>query len=466
MTHLDPAGLRILPHSEEAEKGVLGSILLSPDVIGKAYESGLTPEAFYDRRHQALFSALSDMRAENITIDAITIGEWLKNHHSLDKVGGYDYLVKLQDFTMVPSHITFYSEIVLQKKLFRNIIEGSSELIDMAYKGEADESELIQKAQSLSLSLSTSESNTGKQEAAESIKQSYQDALNGVIQGIPTPFPKINKFTGGAPKGLVTLLAGRSGKGKSFNLAGWYEFLGSRVDIENHPSTIMCFEDGIETTMARMASKVGKYSHRKLMNGQGKPDWIEWSAKCLDKVVDYPIEFVSKKMTIEEIRNRLYTDKEKRGIELAVIDGFKDIKRPGDKYNDTGYEEYLSQELTDIARRLDISIVVVMHLTKIDHNVEITKERIRGSGQIVSDCRVAWALQDYVQWRPEEKAAYGDQLYETDEFGNRCIYAFEVLKINNGIECRVPVRKNLDIATFTELTKLEDMVSEGYDGML
>lgn len=446
--------LRLLPYSEECERGVLGSILLDPSgAMRKCFRIGLDSSAFYDRRHQTLYAELVSMAQKNSRcMDAITIAEWLKSKSALEKVGGYDYLIELQDSTIVPAHVEHYAATLQRCRLKRNIIEQASAAIDCAYRHDSDERQIAEALQNLTLDISATEADTGKEEAATAILEGYADAKAGILKGVPLPFEKINKATGGAPKGLVTVLCGRGGKGKSMFLAHWLNDLG----MKGIPATSFCLEDGIELTMARMASCRGKYSHMKMSQGRGRPDWYKLAAESLDVVKAYPVEFVSKKMTIHEIRNRLYSDKETRSIQLAIIDGFKDILRPGDKYNDTGTEEYLSQQLTDIARRLDIAIVVVHHLQKIQDGEQISLTNIRGSAQIVNDCRVAWALQDCVQWNDGEKAKYGFALNEHED-GTPAIYAFHVLKITQGVPCRVPIRKKLDISRFEELT-IEDEI--------
>ena len=114
----EAGSLRIPPHSAEAERGVLGSILLDPTgSIDKSLARRMRAESFYDRRHQLLFEQLVDMSQANIPMDAVTIGQWLKEHDALDKVGGYDYLVELQDSTLVPAHVEHYCDIVQEKSL-------------------------------------------------------------------------------------------------------------------------------------------------------------------------------------------------------------------------------------------------------------------------------------------------------------------------------------------------------------
>ena len=151
------ADLKIPPHSEEAERGTLGSILLDHDAI---FRCDISPDAFYDRRHQTLFAELSEMSNANLPMDAISIGEWLKKRGVLDKVGGYDYLIELQDATLVPSHIKFYADTVKEKKLLRDIIQRSSEATDLAYRGDTDGVEIVSKfgADMLDLSMMEHES--------------------------------------------------------------------------------------------------------------------------------------------------------------------------------------------------------------------------------------------------------------------------------------------------------------------
>ena len=92
--------LKIPPHSIEAERGVLGSILLDPrNSLDKLVALNVKLESFYDQRHQTLFGQLLEMSLTTAAMDAITIGQWLKEKKVLEKVGGYDYLVELQDST-------------------------------------------------------------------------------------------------------------------------------------------------------------------------------------------------------------------------------------------------------------------------------------------------------------------------------------------------------------------------------
>jgi replicative DNA helicase len=212
------AGLRVPPHSEEAERGVLGSILLDPaSAIDKCLAKRLGSDSFYDRRHQALFEQMVDMNQANKVMDAITIAEWLKDHNALEKVGGYDYLVQLQDSTMVPAHVEFYCDIVQEKNLYRRLIEHSNEVTDSAYKGEEDAALLVSQAEASLFDLG-SHGGDKIPDWKESIKHVFTEINkdpNDIDHGVTTGYEGLNERLRGLAKTDMIVLAARPAMGKT-----------------------------------------------------------------------------------------------------------------------------------------------------------------------------------------------------------------------------------------------------------
>ena len=214
----DPTGLRIPPHSEEAERGVLGSILLDPvGAIDKCLAKRLGSDSFYDRRHQALFEHMVDMNQANVPMDAITIAEWLKSKNAIEKVGGYDYLVQLQDSTLVPAHVEFYCDIVLDKKLYRRLIEQSSEAIDAAYKAEQDASLLISEAEESLFALSShgAEQIPDWKDTVKDVFTELNKDPNDIDVGVSTGYKGLNDVLRGLAKTDMIVLAARPAMGKT-----------------------------------------------------------------------------------------------------------------------------------------------------------------------------------------------------------------------------------------------------------
>src|SRR3989442_15593672 len=119
-TSADPAKIdRLPPHSPEAEQGVLGCVLLSPnDCMGECIEKFKSgAEVFYDLRHQTIFSALAEMYDSREAIDVITLQQRLKNKQLLEEVGGIPYLAGLPDIVPSSANLAYYLEIVQEKYL-------------------------------------------------------------------------------------------------------------------------------------------------------------------------------------------------------------------------------------------------------------------------------------------------------------------------------------------------------------
>ena len=215
----EASSLRIPPHSAEAERGVLGSILLDPTgSIDKSLARRMRAESFYDRRHQLLFEQLVDMSQANIPMDAVTIGQWLKEHDALDKVGGYDYLVELQDSTLVPAHVEHYCDIVQEKYLRRRLIEKSVETIESAYLDEQEASLLIGEAEGALFDLSGS----GEQEVPpwkDSVRSAFTEIENRdpnqLMSGVTTGYIGLNERLGGLNNTDMVVLAARPAMGLS-----------------------------------------------------------------------------------------------------------------------------------------------------------------------------------------------------------------------------------------------------------
>ena len=122
-TSVNPAAARVPPYSAEAERGVLGSLLLDAPRVVEAYERGvLSPEAFFVPAHRVIFETAQKMSAAGLAIDVVTLTEYLRNAGRLDEAGGAAGLEKILDSTPSAAHAEHYIEIVRQKALLRQVL--------------------------------------------------------------------------------------------------------------------------------------------------------------------------------------------------------------------------------------------------------------------------------------------------------------------------------------------------------
>src|SRR5882724_13606647 len=129
---------RLPPHSPEAELGVLGCVLLSPnECMGQSIEKFKSgAEVFYDLRHQTIFSALAEMYDAREAIDLITVQQRLKNKQLLDEVGGIPYLAALPATVPSSANLSYYLDIVQEKYLLRKMIRICTEVVGRVYDYE------------------------------------------------------------------------------------------------------------------------------------------------------------------------------------------------------------------------------------------------------------------------------------------------------------------------------------------
>jgi len=388
--------LRLPPYNEEAERGVLGSALIESErVLKLCGEKGITSESFYIPSHRILFNELQGMKCTSV-IDLLTVSDSLRKNGMLDQVGGDSFLEGLIDSTPTSAHAEYYMEIIQPKQQFREIITQSAEAIDECYTSE-DPSAVIAKLTSTLVGMVDVKQDV----TTDSIVDNCRAAASGNIKNIQHPFEGLTRITGGVKRGMVTILTGRSKSGKSMYKSFWQKHLG----LIGTPTLDMCFEDGIEIARMRCAS-IGKFCSSDLMNGgryvkvgdkwewwKNTEDDISKMEKALRELDTLPMYWHERRVAPNNLLSTVSEYVNRHKIECVFIDGAKDMLRPSGKYNDCGFEEETSQTIVDMAQRLNIAVVVIHHLTKLSPNELITEGNVRGSGNIVSDCRSIYALQ-------------------------------------------------------------------------
>ena len=392
----DQHSLRIPPHNIEAERGVLGSILLDPNlIIGKCLEMNLTSEEFYDRRHQLFFQELVTMAQGKKAMDAITIADCLKDKCLLEKVGGYEYMMTLQDQTLVSAHSEHYTQIVKEKAEYRRLILKSSEIIDECYKQASDPSAVADRAV-----LDFMTDKVDDRCVDDIIIEEMMLAIDGKRISLPTPWPSLDARTGGIRKRMKTVVTGRSKAGKSMLLAQWYNYLG-KLGI---PTMAVPMEDTEEITRKRMAANIGGFKTETFdgvswvkFNGVWQKEKplkrdVDLAIACLADIRKYPVYFYDEMCTVEQLYTKAVRYKAKYGIEILFVDGAKDFLNDGSR-PEVAFDNHVSKTLVKISKDLNIAVVPVHHLTKVPDGQLITSNNIRGSGLITSDARALYAMQ-------------------------------------------------------------------------
>lgn len=413
----------------EAEKGLLGTVLLDP---ASYYKDDVQAEWFFKKPHETLWEVISELTQKSPNWDCLILVEELKKENKLSQIGGTDYLLELQDTASVSAHFRHYRNIVLEMYELRNELDALMKGIDTITKHrESPADDIIASMMKKKVEIEYSN---------ERILDEWKQAQSGLRSSIPTPYPELDRQTGGLKTGQVAVFTGRSKAGKSMFLAHWYNYLAGEKEI---PIMVVPLEDRREITIKRMAANFGSFNVSELDAGgrfiRYNDEWkwlpvhdkdIEKGVKCLEHVSKYPVHFYDRKCTAKQLRGVAIRYKQRHGIKAMFLDGAKDLLRPHGKYADISADEEISQQMAALAHELDIAIICVWHLVKLDQESKITVNSIRGSGNIVADSRAVYCLQsgDSIQ------SAIIENNYVTvyDDEGASKMRVFECLSNNHG----------------------------------
>lgn len=397
---------KIMPQAIEIEQCVLGAMFLSDQAIKKCVEN-LTPDVFFLDAHRKIFEVMQNLSEQNIMIDAPLVIAELEKRGILDSVGGTEYLTVILNSVISSSNIDEHIKIVNEKAILRRLIDVSSSIIDNAYDGDTELSDVLETAETKIL-------NVVKTRKGSEFK-SIQDVLNrtvdqinrlvdnkGEVTGLPTGFTDLDKLTTGFHPHELIIIAARPAMGKTafaLNLA---------TNIaQSTTKTVALFnmEMGAEQLAMRMIAAEGELDQGKLKRGElDKNDFnkIDEAVARLGNT-NLVIDDTSG-MTIGEIKakcRRLASSE--NGLGIVIID-YLTLIMGSAKYQGNRQQEVseISRSLKTMAMELDIPVVALAQLSR---NVEQRDDKrpmlsdLRESGSIEQDADIVAFLyrDDYYQ---------------------------------------------------------------------
>jgi len=392
---------RLPPHSPEAEQGVLGCVLLSPnDCMGECIEKFKSgSEVFYDLRHQTIFNTLAAMYDAREAIDLITLQQRLKNSQLLDEVGGIAYLAALPDMVPSSANLSYYLEIVQEKFLLRKMIHTCTDVVARVYDYEGQVDALMDEVERDILRISESR----VQNHTNTIKDLVKKAINtiedfhqrqGLLTGVGTGFTDLDKMTSGFHAGEMIVIAARPSMGKTSLAMNIAEHVAIDLRI---PVGVFSLEMTSESLVLRMLCSRSRVNLRNVRDGfLAERDFPKLTGAA-GKLANSPL-FIddSSGMSILRLRAKARRMFQQYGIKLFVIDYLQLL------HSTARRAENRQQEIADIssgikalAKELSVPIIV---LSQLNRELEREKNRkprlsdLRESGAIEQDADVVGLL--------------------------------------------------------------------------
>ncbi|KAB1969928.1 MULTISPECIES: replicative DNA helicase [Lacticaseibacillus] len=381
------------PHSDEAERAVLGGIFLNADTLPDAQEY-VTADDFYKKAHRLLFQAMTDLQDNGTAIDTVTVTDYLDNHNQLDDIGGAGYITDLVASTPIASNVVYYAKIVQQKSTLRKLINTAQNIASRSYTEQDDVEGLVEDAERQIMDVSENRNQAGfKQikdvlnQAMAQIDQLYQN--DQTITGLPTGFRDLDKITTGLHEDEMIILAARPAVGKTAFALNIAQNVGTKTDKS---VAIFSLEMGAEQLVNRMLCSEGSIDANHLRTGQlNEEEWqnLIIAMGSLSKAKIYMDDTPGIRMA--EIRAKCRRLAREQGdLGLIIIDYLQLIEGSGQE-NRQQEVSAVSRQLKKLAKELHVPVIALSQLSR---GVEQRQDKrpvlsdIRESGSIEQDADI------------------------------------------------------------------------------
>jgi replicative DNA helicase len=369
-------GLRLPPHSIEAEQSVLGGLMLDAAAWDQIADRVIA-EDFYRNDHRLIFEAAAVLIERSQPCDAVTLSGHLESLGLLDQVGGLSYLGSLARDTPTTANIRAYADIVRERSVLRQLITAGNQIVSTALDPEGREArEVVDEAERAVFEIA--ERGSRGKVGFRTVKSILPDVVNridelyhsdGSLTGIATGFKKLDEMTSGLQPGDLIIIAGRPSMGKSTLAVNIAEnaALGS-----NKSAAIFSMEMSAESLTLRMISSLGRINQSNLRSGRlEEQDWprIDSAMTQLSNAKIFIDETPG--LTPTEIRARSRRLKRERGLDLIVVDYLQLMQVAGTKENRATEISEISRSLKALAKELKVPVIALSQLNRgVEQRVE------------------------------------------------------------------------------------------------
>ncbi|HXQ64538.1 MAG TPA: replicative DNA helicase, partial [Steroidobacteraceae bacterium] len=369
-------GLRLPPHSVEAEQAVLGGLMLDASAWDSVADV-IQAADFYRRDHQLIFAAIAELVEAQNPCDAVTVSEALSGKGLVDEVGGLAYLARLTRDTPSASNVRAYAGIVRDHALLRQLVHAGGEIASSALetRGRAP-GELVEEAERRVFEIAERglRSRRGFQSIKDVLPQTIDriDMLHqnpGAFTGIPTGYTDLDRLTAGLQAGDLIVIAGRPSMGKTTMAVNIAEYAAIERKV---PSAIFSMEMSAEQVTLRMISSLGRVSQGQLRTGAlSAEDWprITSATEVLSQAPIFIDETPS--LTPTEVRARARRLKREKGLGLIVVDYLQLMQVAGSRENRATEISEISRSLKALAKELQLPVIALSQLNRsVEQRVE------------------------------------------------------------------------------------------------
>jgi replicative DNA helicase len=397
---------KTLPAHTDAERAVLGALLLNDEYIGSISEI-IVPDDFYSPAHKTIYQAIVDLGQKHKRIDIVTLQDELTKKDQLDAVGGIIYLVSLQEDIPSVGLIVQHATIIKEKSVLRQLISSAATIITNCYtQDQSSIDAVLDDAEKVIFNISNKRSNNSFIQLDIWLKKTFQH-LSDIkshtkgITGIPSGFQQLDQMTSGFQNSDFIVLAARPSMGKTA-LAMCVALTAAR---NGFATGIFSLEMSAEQLTLRLLSAESGIGHHHIRNATISSDeWVDLTNVAAQLAEMKVFIDDTAMLNIMDLRAKARKLKAEHGLQLLVIDYLQLLH--SNKKHENRHQEVsdISRSLKALAKELNIPIIALSQLSRaVDSRMDKRPmlSDLRESGAIEQDADLIMFLYRDVVYNPE-----------------------------------------------------------------
>jgi replicative DNA helicase len=384
---------RSLPHNLEAERSVLGAILLNNDAFNLAAEV-IDSHDFFRDAHRRVFDSMVRLSERGNAIDLVTLKDDLTRSGDLDEVGGPAYIAALVDGVPRSTNVEHYARIIKEKATLRSLIYSATKIVASAYDAEEEADIILDQAERAIFEIADDKIRDGfvsVRELAESSLDTIEKlhSRRELVTGVPTGFTDLDEMTSGLQASDLIIVAARPSMGKTSLVLNMAQHVGTKTDMT---VGIFSLEMSKEQLFLRMLTGEARIDAHRLRGGfLGERDWGKLS-EAIGTLSESKI-FIDDTPSIGvlEMRAKCRRLAAEHGLNLVIVDYVQLMQGRGRFENRTLELASISRSLKGLAKELNVPIVVLSQLSRAPESRSDRRPQLsdlRESGALEQDADV------------------------------------------------------------------------------
>jgi len=358
-----------LPHSTDAERTVLGAILLDPEKMVDVAPL-LSTGDFYDPVHAAIYEAMKKLYDQRRPVDFLTVAQALEADGAIAAVGGSGFLAELANDVPTASHGMTYAEIVREKSLRRQLAKAGRKIAELTADEGRTAGDLLEQAEHELLKLSRQSVLAKPESIGDLAAGRYDDYAQlhdqtgaPVQAGIKTGFPDLDRMLEGLEPGHLMILAGRPSMGKTalaLNMA-------ANVARQGKTAAFFSLEMTQRQITDRLIAGIAGVEASRLKKGTLADDAFQRVGRAMDRITNFPI-FVDDcpDATLPALRSKARRQQMEHGLDCLIVDylGLIQVTDRAAGENQTQRISFISRSLKSLARELQCPLIALSQLSR------------------------------------------------------------------------------------------------------